>query len=187
MRLGSRGIALLAVLTAIPTALGYVLGPLSRSLDALLGLVPFLPVRFYLGFIPLVISTILARACLGRGGAVAEGLLLAVSGVLLHPTQPAPILLLRDILLGVGVEVSLLGCRILSLYPILLSSLLGGLASYLPYLLYATPLSNPLILYASWILLMSNKLISALIGGYLAYLILRSLRLTPLKDLTPDL
>ena len=175
MRLESRAISLLAVLTALPTALGYVLGPLTHSLNALLGLVPFLPIRFSLGFIPLVISTILARAYLGRGGAVVEGVLLAVTGVFLHPTQPAPILLMRDILLGVGVEVSLIRSSDLVLSSILLSSLFGGLASYLPYLLYASPLSNPLLIYSSWVILMSNKLLSALIGGYLSYLILRRL------------
>ncbi|RLI14484.1 hypothetical protein DRO49_06165 [Candidatus Bathyarchaeota archaeon] len=168
MRRDSKAIALLAVLTALPTALGYVLGPLTHSLNAVLSLIPFNPVRFYLGFMPLLISTVLARAYLGRGGAIVEGLLLAITGVFLHPTKPIPIILLKDVLLGLGVEVSLIGSRGLRLIPILSSSLLGGLGHALPFLIFSYPFLTSL-----WFI--PNMLLSALIGGYLAYLILKRL------------
>jgi len=172
MRRDSRAIALLAVLTALPTALGYVLGPLTHGLNAVLSLIPFNPVRFYLGFMLLLISTVLARAYLGRGGAIVEGLLLAITGVLLHPTKPIPIILSKDILLGLGVEFSLIRSSDLRLIPILSSSLLGGLGHCLPFLLFTY---LRLGFFPSSLWFVPNMLLSALIGGYVTYLILRRL------------
>jgi len=187
--------ALLAVLTAIPTGLGYVLGPITHSADRILSLVVIpglgpLPWKLHLGFMPLVIATILARVLLGRGAAVLEGVLLAITGIIFHPGKPAVITGPRDVLLGVGVELVLLRERegkAIGTAEAVVASFLGGLMSYIPFLAF-TPLPGPYalqsaaLIYISVLVLMSSYLISCLIGGYIAGQVVKALPSTWLSS-----
>ena len=179
-------IALFAFLTAIPTALGYVLGPITHSINYLFsvlslpGLGPGLPGTLHLGFTPLVAVTVLARAYLGRGAALVEGVLLAITGIIFHPSEPAIIRGPKDVLLGVGVELVLLRKRegdAFSTSEAVVASFVGGLLSYLPYLTLAIPLSLYTLglFYVSLLILMSGYLVSCLIGGYIAGQVLKVL------------
>ena len=186
-------IAFFAILTAIPTGLGYVLGPLTHSVNYLFsvislpGLGPGLPGTLHLGFTPLVTVTILARAYLGRGSAIMEGVLLAITGLFFHPGEPAIIRGPKDVLLGVGVELTLLkkGEVDVGIADAIVASFVGGLMSYLPYLTLAIPLSLYLlgVFYVSLLILMSGYLVSCLIGGYIAGHVLKVLPPSRLKPM----
>ena len=164
-------VAILSTLAAVPTAMGYVLGPLSRALNAAtstLGL-PFAP---RLGFIPLVTATVLARAIVGKGAALKEGVLLALLGAVFHPTD-LTLRFLRDLMLGVGVEVATLSCKSFDASSCVIAGILGGFISYTPYLVFAPAASAAVALYAAIVLSTANWLVSCAIGGYLAYLSLK--------------
>lgn len=181
MRRATLEVVVLSLLAAVPTAAGYVLGPLSRALGAVASStgVPFAP---RLGFLPLVTVTVLARAYLGRGAAVKEGLLLAVTGALLHP-RDLTLRFARNVLLGVGVELSLLGAKRLNAALCVLAGLAGGLLSYAPYLLF-TPLSpgSALAAYAALVLSAANWLLTCALGAYVAALALKRVPRLPLSS-----
>ena len=180
--------ALLAVLTAIPTGLGYVLGPIAHSADRLLSMIVIpglgpLPWKIHLGFMPLVVVTILARVLLGRGAAILEGILLAITGIIFHPSKPAVITGPRDVLLGVGVELVLLKegeGRAIGTAEAVVAGFFGGLLSYLPFLAFA-PLPGPYALqsaalfYISILVMMSSYLVDCLIGGFIAGQVVKAL------------
>jgi hypothetical protein len=170
-------IAVLSILAAIPTAAGYVLGPATRAVSQLSSLagLPFAP---RLGFLPLVTSVVLARLYLGRGAALKEGVLLAVTGAVFHP-RDLQLRLPRNVMLGLGVELALLKAGNPGSAECLLASLAGGLLSYAPYLLFA-PLGVPsAALYAALVLSTVNHLITCAAGGYLAVLVARKLPRLP--------
>ena len=180
--------ALLAVLTAIPTGLGYVLGPITHSADRLLSMIVVpglgpIPWKLHLGFMPLVVVTILARVLLGRGAAVLEGVLLAITGIIFHPSKPAVITGPRDVLLGVGVELVMLKegeGKAIGIAEAVVAGFVGGLMSYLPFLAFS-PLPGPYalqsaaLLYISILVLMSSYLVSCLVGGYIAGQVVKAL------------
>ena len=180
--------ALLAVLTAIPTGLGYVLGPITHSADRLLSMIVVpglgpIPWKLHLGFMPLVVVTILARVLLGRGAAVLEGVLLAITGIIFHPSKPAVITGPRDVLLGVGVELVMLRegeGKAIGIAEAVVAGFVGGLMSYLPFLAFS-PLPGPYalqsaaLLYISILVLMSSYLVSCLVGGYIAGQVVKAL------------
>ena len=169
--------AVLSILAAIPTAAGYVLGPATRALSqasSLLNL-PFAP---RLGFLPLATSVVLARLYLGRGAALKEGVLLALTGAVFHP-RDLQFRVPRNAMLGLGVELALLKAGAPGLAECLLASLAGGLLSYVPYLLFA-PLGAPsAVLYAALVLATINHLLTCAAGGYLAVLVARKLPRLP--------
>lgn len=159
-------VAVLSLLAAIPTALGYALGPVSRALSTASRATGF-PLAPRLGFIPIVTVTVLARTCLGRGAAVKEGVLLALLGAVFHP-RDLTLRTLRNMMLGVGVEIGTLGVKRVDLWSCVLASLVGGAFSYTPYLIF-TPLGvGSAALYATLVLSSVNWLLSCAIGGYLA-------------------
>ncbi|MCX8180461.1 MAG: hypothetical protein N3E41_03655 [Thermofilaceae archaeon] len=163
-------VAVLSILAAIPTALGYVLGPLSRAFSAVSGALG-VPIAPRLGFIPLVTSTVLARAYLGRGAAVKEGALLALLGMLFHP-RDLSLRLPRNFMLGVGVELAMLGAGSIDKAYCVVAGVAGGLLSYTPYLLF-TPWGAPsAALYLTILLSSANWLLSCAIGGYIAAVVL---------------
>ncbi|MEM3943081.1 MAG: hypothetical protein QXJ59_03260 [Thermofilaceae archaeon] len=164
-------VAVLSILAAVPTALGYVLGPLSRALSATARAFGF-PVAPRLGFIPLVTVTVLARAYLGRGAAVKEGVLLALLGAVFHP-RDLSLRVLRNIMLGVGVELGMIGVKRIDAWSCVLAGLVGGALSYTPYLLFAPLSVGAAVLYAALILSSVNWLLSCAIGGYLASIVFR--------------
>lgn len=183
MKRRSIEIALLSIFAIIPTVLGYILGPLTHQVNRLFAIItipglstPGIPGTLHLGFSPLVTVTILARSYLGRGGALKESVLLAITGVIFHPGEPAIIRVLKDILLGLGVEITYLFSKSKNVATgeVLVASFVGGLLSYLPYLLF-TPFSLYLlpIFYVSLLILMNGYLISCLIGGVFASIILK--------------
>jgi len=175
-------VAVLSILAAIPTAAGYVLGPATRAVNQLSSLagLSFAP---RLGFLPLVTSVVLARLYLGRGAALKEGVLLAVTGAVFHP-RDLQLRLPRDIMLGLGVELALLKSGNPGSAECLLASLVGGLLSYAPYLFFA-PLGAPsAALYAALVLATANHLITCAAGGYLAALVAKKLPWLP--GLTPN-
>ena len=74
----------------------------------------------------------------------------------------------RDILLGLGIEIPLLGSQRIGVKGALMGSILGGALSYLPYILPMAfmpiqPFSF-LSAYAGLLLLMSGKLLSSALG-----------------------
>ena len=155
------------MLTAIPTALGYVLGPLTHAINAIPKAVG-LPVGVRLGFMSLVVSVVLARALLGKGAALTQGLLLAVTGVALHHGEPPFIRAPKDVLLGLGVELATLGAKgELSTKRVLVASVAGGLLSYTPYLLFL-PRQSPYASLAVTLVLMPSFLMSCVMGSLLA-------------------
>jgi len=161
--------SMLAVLTAIPTALGYVLGPMTHFVNLSFKLVG-IPFSIKLGFASLVLVTILARAYLGRGAAVLEGLLLGITAVFFHTSEPPTVRIPRDALLGIGVDIVLLKSEKIGIKGAIVASLLGGILSYIPYLVFAhlTLLFFTLLLIAT-----SGYLVSCVIGGFLSSLILK--------------
>jgi hypothetical protein len=168
-----RTATLLGVLTAIPTAIGYVLGPISHATDAVFKAVG-LPFNVGLGFATLALVCILARHYLGRGGALAQGILLGLTGVIFHPGQSFMILFPRDVLLGLGVEIPLLATDRIGGKGTLAASILGGALSYLPYMFFV-PLTPTVFFsaYAVVLLLAMGKMISAALGGWIAFGIIR--------------
>ncbi len=155
------------MLTAIPTALGYVLGPLTHAINAIPKAVG-LPIGVRLGFMSLAVSVVLARALLGRGAALTQGILLAVTGVALHHGEPPFIRAPKDVLLGLGVELVTLSAKEeLSAKRVLAASVVGGLLSYTPYLLFL-PCQTPYASLAAALALMPSFLMSCVVGGLLA-------------------
>ncbi len=166
-------VSLLAILTALPTALGYVLGPLTHTADLIFTIFG-IPFKLHLGFMPLVISVILARAYIGRSGALIEGILLGVTSIFFHSKSEPPIIRVpKDILLGLGVELAMLRYKKIDIWLTIFSALIGGFFSYIPYLFF-TPLGfhSLIIYYISIIILMFSYLISCILAGYLAGIIL---------------
>jgi len=162
-------VSMLAVLTAIPTALGYVLGPMTHFVNLTFKLIG-IPFSLKLGFASLVLVTILARAYLGRGAAVVEGLLLGITAIFFHTSEPPVIRLPKDTLLGIGVDVALLKSENIGVKGALVASFLGGLLSYIPYLVFAP---SALLFFTLLLVATSGYLISCVIGGFLASLILK--------------
>lgn len=170
-------VAVLSILAAFPTAAGYVLGPLTRTLDQFSSMLS-LPITPRLGFLPLVTSVVLARLYLGRSAALKEGILLALTGAFFHP-RDLQLRFLRNVMLGLGTELALLKAGNPGVAECLLASLAGGLFSYVPYLLFA-PLGAPsAALYAALVLATANHLLTCAAGGYLAVLVARRLPRLP--------
>lgn len=161
--------SLLAVLTAIPTALGYVLGPLTHFVNLSFKLMG-IPFSLKLGLASLVLVTVLARAYIGRGAATIEGLLLGVTAVFFHVSEPPTIRIPKDTLLGIGIDVALLKSENVNLRNAIAASLLGGALSYIPYLIFAP---SALLFLALLLIVTSGYFISCMLGGYLAGLVLR--------------
>lgn len=171
-------IAVLSLLAAIPTALGYVLGPLTRTIGRVTLLVG-LPISPRLGLLPLATVTVLARAYLGKGGGVKEGILLAATGAFFHP-RDLGLRLPRNILLGVGIELALLKVEKPGAPECILASLMGGIFSYTPYLLFAPPeMFSATVFLASIIVSTVNYLLAIVIGGYFAALVLKRVKALP--------
>ncbi len=169
---------MLSLLAAIPTALGYVLGPLTRAVSGAASLAG-MPISPRLGLLPLTTVTVLARAYIGRGGAIKEGILLATTGAFFHP-RDLSLRVPRNILLGVGVELALLKAEKFSAAECVLASLVGGVFSYTPYLLFATPgIFSAAVFLASVIVSTVNYLLTMVIGGYFASLVLKRARTLP--------
>ena len=161
-------IVLHAILTSIPTVLGYVLGPLTHTINLVLSFTK-IPIGIRLGFMSLTTVIVIARLILGKGAALTQGFLLAITGAIFHHSQSPLIIVPRDILLGVGIEITLSrtkGVEISAFYAIL-ASIVGGLLSYLPYLIFL-PLEYYHLALITSILLMPNFIISCIIGGYIA-------------------
>jgi len=176
-------VALHAILTAVPTVLGYVLGPLTHTINLLLSFTG-LPIGVRLGFMSLVIVVILARAILGRGAALVQGVLLAITGVIFHHGESPLVRIPKDFLLGLGVEIALLRLSRpkINVKQALVASILGGILSYIPYLMFIPSSVFHLALVAS-ILLMPSFLTSCIIGGIIAMEILKRVH-TVLKGLS---
>lgn len=170
---------MLSLLAAIPTALGYVLGPLTRAISRAASLTG-IPLSPRLGLLPLTTVTVLARAYLGRGGAIKEGILLATTGAFFHP-RDLSLRVPRNILLGIGIELALLKAEKFSTVECVLASLVGGVISYTPYLLFATPqgVFSAAVFLASIIVSTVNYLLTMAIGGYFASLVLKRARALP--------
>jgi len=166
-------VALHAILTAIPTVLGYVLGPLTHTVNLFLSFTG-LPIGVRLGFMSLVMVVILARAVLGRGAALLQGTLLAITGALFHHGESPLIRVPKDFLLGLGVEVALFRVNEpkISVRQALIASIFGGILSYIPYLMFIPSNMLHLALITS-ILLMPSFLLSCIIGGIIASEILK--------------
>lgn len=162
-------VSLLAVLTAIPTALGYVLGPMTHFINLSFKLIG-VPFSLKLGFASIVLVTILARAYLGRGAAVVEGLLLGITAIFFHTSEPPIIRVPKDTLLGIGVDVALLKSENIGMKSAIVASFLGGILSYIPYLMFAP---SVLLFFTLLLVTTSGYLISCVIGGFLASLILK--------------
>lgn len=169
---------MLSFLAAIPTALGYILGPLTRTVDRVTSLIG-LPLSPRLGLLPLATVTVLARAYLGRGGGVKEGVLLAATGAFFHP-RDLSLRLPRNILLGVGIELALLKVEKPGAPECILASLIGGIFSYTPYLLFApSEMFSATVFLASIIISTVNYLLAIVIGGYFAALVLERWEVLP--------
>jgi len=169
-------VALHALLTAIPTVFGYVLGPLTHTINIFLSFTG-LPIGVRLGFMSLVMVVILARAILGRGAALVQGFLLAVTGAIFHYGESPLIRIPKDFLLGVGVEVALLrvdGTKV-NVKQIIMASIIGGVFSYIPYIMFVPLSTFHLALFAS-ILLMPSFLLSCILGGLITIGVLRHVR-----------
>ena len=164
-------VSLLAVLTAIPTALGYVLGPITHFVNLSFKLIG-IPFSLRFGFTSIVLVTILARAYLGRGAAIVEGLLLGITAIFFHTSEPPTIRVPKDTLLGIGVDLTLLKSENIGLKSAIVASFLGGILSYIPYLLFDP---SALLFFTLLLVATSGYLISCAIGGFLASLILKFL------------
>lgn len=162
-------VSLLAVLTAIPTALGYVLGPMTHFINLSFKLIG-IPFSFKFGFVSIVLVTILARAYLGRGAAIVEGLLLGITAIFFHTSEPPTIRVPKDTLLGIGVDVALLKSENIGMKSSIVASFLGGILSYIPYLVFSP---SPLLFFTLLLVATSGYLISCVIGGFLASIILK--------------
>lgn len=171
----TRKVALLAVLTAIPTALGYVLGPITHSVNLIFKVLG-IPFGLKLGFTSLVLVTILARAYLGRGAATIEGLLLGLTAIIFHTSEPPTIRIPKDLLLGIGVDLALLKSGKVDVISSVFASLIGGALSYIPYLLLLPLESYTTIIFLTILLLaISGYLISCALGGFLAGMVMKRL------------
>ena len=165
-------ISVYALLTALPTALGYVLGPLTHSIDMVFAAAG-VPVKAHLGLMVLVLSVVAGRSMMGPGSATILGVLLGLTGVVFHPSEPAFIRFPKDVLLGVGVDLGFLLPLGKGRGRAITASALGGFLSYLPYLLFAPPGVFASILYMmSLLILWSSYLFSCIIGGLVAHEVL---------------
>jgi hypothetical protein len=171
----TKKVALLAVLTAIPTATGYILGPLSSFINLSFKLMG-IPFGVKLGFASLVLVTILARSYLGRGAATTEGLLLGITAIFFHVSEPPTIRIPKDLLLGVGVDIALFKSSEVDIKSSIFASIIGGALSYVPYLLILPVESYTTVLLLTIVLVaMSGYLISCAMGGFVAGLVLKNL------------
>ncbi len=174
----SRDVALYVVLTGLPTALGYIMGPITHTVNNLIELsgIP-IPIQLKLGFIWLPFSVLLARALIGKGAAITEGILLGITAIFFHPGKEPFIRLLRDVMLGVGIEVSLIKSNKLNKLNTIIAGISGGFFSYIPYLLFV-PFYIEMIafLLASILILMINHIIASIIGCYIGLIILNRVK-----------
>ncbi len=162
-------LSILSMLAAIPTALGYVIGPISHAINNLL---EFLFIHIPVGFVLVAYSILLARLVVNRLGiGFIEGLIVGLLGAFFHPGGAPFLKLIRDIVFGLAVDAIIFKSKAPSRYRVFIAGAVAGPLCFVPYLFFA-PIWNISASTVYMVALISVNLgdvIAGIIAAMLAY------------------
>ncbi|HDM24017.1 hypothetical protein DRO02_05785 [archaeon] len=162
-------LSILSMLAAIPTALGYVTGPISHAINSFSELIF---IHIPVGFILVAYSILLARLIVNRLGiGFAEGLIVGLLGAFFHPGGAPFLKLIRDIAFGVAVDAIIFKSISPSRYRVFIAGALASPLCFIPYLFFAPiwNISASTIYMVALISVNIGDVIAGIIAAMLAY------------------
>ncbi len=162
-------LSILSMLAAIPTALGYVIGPISHAINSFSELIF---IHIPVGFILVAYSILLARLIVNRPGiGFIEGLIVGLFGAFFHPGGAPFLKLIRDMVFGLAVDAIIFKSATPSRYRVFIAGAVSGPLCFVPYLFFAPiwNISASTIYMVALISVNLGDVIAGIIAAMLAY------------------